>query len=467
VTDLADYRAAVAHKRVRFAPRGLCGNLPETHEALTPLQRHGVEFSLRCGTAALFYDTGLGKTLAELDWCRIVQQVTGKPAALIAPLGVVGQHVDEAQKFGIFAKAVRKHDEIEPGVIPVFNYDVREHFDFGAFGGVSLDESSILKSFTGATTRDLIRLCAHIPFRLEASATPAPNDYTEIGQHAEFLGVMRSAEMLSRFFINDSNAAGKYRLKRPAVAPFWDWVASWSRCARLPSDLGFCDDGYVLPELKVVDHTVTADRMLDVGTEKSGQGLLFRLPENSATSIHREKRLTLIDRCDLSFEVICGDANEPWIVWVETDAEEEAMAARLPEFVTVRGSQPPAAKEKRLLAFSRGEAPGIITKPSIAGFGLNWQHCARQVFVGLSFSFEMYYQAIRRSWRFGQKRPVEIHVVGSDTERSIRAIVARKEADHATMQAHMRAAMQRAANRLSAVETYDPRLQGTLPQWLH
>lgn len=465
--DLSGYYSSIAQKRVRFVPRGISGDLPETHKALTPLQRHGVEFGLRCGTAALFYDTGLGKTLAELDWCRIVSHVTGKPAPLIAPLGVVGQHVDEARKFGIAAKAVRKQDEIEDGVIPVFNYDVREHFDFGTFGGLSLDESSILKSFTGATTRDLIRLCAHIPFRLEASATPAPNDYTEIGQHAEFLGVMRSAEMLSRFFINDSNAAGKYRLKRPAIIPFWDWVASWSRCARLPSDLGFSDAGYVLPELKVVDHTVTADRTLDVDVEKSGQVPLFRLPENSATSIHREKRLTLVDRADLSFEVICGDAKESWIVWVETDAEEEAMSARLPAFVTVRGSQPPAAKEKRLLAFSRGEVPGIITKPSIAGFGLNWQHCARQIFVGLSFSFEMYYQAIRRSWRFGQTRPVEIHVVGSDTERSIRAIVARKEADHKTMQAHMRAAMQRAANRLSAIETYVPQHKGTLPPWLH
>lgn len=467
MADLAAYREQVALKRVRFTPRGLTGDLPPLHAALTPLQRHGVEFGLRCGTAGLFYDTGLGKTLAELEWCRVVQAITGRPAPIISPLGVTGQHFDEAAKFGIAAKVVRAPDEMAPGVVPIFNYDIRDKFDFGAFGGVSLDESSILKSFTGATTRDLIRVCAHIPFRLEASATPAPNDYTEIGQHSEFLGVMCSAEMLSRFFINDSNSAGKYRLKKPAVIPFWDWVASWSRCARLPSDLGFADDGYVLPPLQVIDHTVAADRTLDVGVEKSGQIPLFRLPENSATSIHREKRLTLEARADLSFEVVCGDPAEAWIVWVETDAEEEAMAARLPSFVTVRGSQLPSAKEKRLLAFSRGEVPGIITKPSIAGFGLNWQHCARQIFVGLSFSFEMYYQAIRRSWRFGQTRPVKINVVGSDTERSIRAVIARKEADHAAMQAQMRAAMRRASRGVNAIETYHPQHEARVPAWLH
>ncbi|MGH6682628.1 MAG: helicase-related protein, partial [Pseudolabrys sp.] len=349
----------------------------------------------------------------------------------------------------------------------IANYDILDRFDPAGFGGVSLDESSILKSFTGATTRELIRKFSGVPFRLEASATPAPNDYTEIGQHSEFLGVMRSAEMLSRFFINDSNSAGKYRLKRPAIIPFWDWVASWSRCARLPSDLGYADDGYALPPLNVIDHTVAADRSLDVGIEKSGQIPLFRLPENSATSIHREKRLTLSARSDLSAEVVSSDGDQPWIVWVETDAEEEAMSARLPDFVTVRGSQPPLAKEKRLLAFSRGDVPGIITKPSIAGFGLNWQHCARQIFVGLSFSFEMYYQAIRRSWRFGQQYPVQIHVVGSDTERSIRAVIARKEADHNAMQVQMRAAMRRASASMAAIATYLPNHQARVPLWLN
>jgi hypothetical protein len=467
MNDLAAYRAEVAAKRVRFTPRGLT-EIPALHPALTPLQRHGVEFGLRCGTSALFYDTGLGKTLAELDWCRVVQAATGKPAPIVSPLGVTGQHCDEAAKFGIAAQVVRDPAEIVAGVVPIFNYDILDKFSAVDFGGISLDESSILKSFTGATTRMLIQRFADVPFRLEASATPAPNDYTEIGQHAEFLGVMRSSEMLSRFFINDSMSAGKYRLKRPAVRDFWDWVASWSRAARLPSDLGFPDDGYVLPPLEVIDHTIEADRTLGIVAEKDGQVPLFRMPENSATSIHREKRLTLSARADLSAAVVKCEVNEPWIVWVETDAEEEAMTARLPDFVAVRGSHLPSAKEKRLLAFSRGELAGIVTKPSIAGFGLNWQHCARQVFVGLSFSFEMYYQAIRRSWRFGQRRPVQVHVVGSDTERNIRAIVARKEADHNAMLAQMRAAMQRAAaGSLNAIESYHPQQEARLPAWLN
>lgn len=465
--DLDSYRQAVAAKRLRFAPRGLAV-LPPLCPALMPVQRAGVEFALKAGTSALFYDTGLGKTLMELEWGRVIAEHTGKPTVLHCPLAVAGQHADEARKFGIAAKVARDPADIDPDTrVALINYEIAEKFDPALFGGVGLDESSILKSFTGATTRMLTARYRDTPFRLCGTATPAPNDHTELGTHAEFLGVMRRDEMLSRWFLHDSMNTKDWRLKRHAANDFWEWVASFARCVERPSDLGFLDDGYVLPSIEVFDHTVRADIAAEVGTEKkTGQHMLFRMPEMSATSIHREKRLSLAARAELAFELVRGEFDEPWVIWVETDAEEQAMSARLKEAVTVRGSMPPGVKERKLRAFSAGEINHMITKPSIAGFGLNWQHCARQIFVGLSFSYEMYYQAIRRCWRFGQKRPVEIHVIGADTERAIRQAILRKQGDHEAMKAQMRAAMRRVAMSYQAVDTYDPQQEARLPAWL-
>jgi hypothetical protein len=463
--SLADYRGLIAAKRIAFVPRGMA-TIPSLNPALKDHQRHAVEFALKAGCAALFLDTGLGKTLCALEWGRIVVEHTGRPVLMLAPLAVAAQHEREAVKFGIDAKAVREPDEITTPRVYITNYDRLAKFDAEQFAGVILDESSILKSFTGATTRALIAAFKHTPFRLCCTATPAPNDHMELGQHCQFLGIMNSNEMLSRWFIADQSNMGRYRIKGPAVKSFWEWVASWARCVSKPSDLGFSDEGYDLPPLDLKRHIVAADRSLHAGAEKDGQARLFRMPDTSATSIHREKRMTTDARADVIADLVAAEPGEPWVIWCDTDYEADALADRIPGAIEVRGSMSAEVKEANLTMFSTGQVRVIITKPSIAGFGLNWQHSARMAFVGLSFSYESFYQAIRRCWRFGQSRPVNVHVACADTEESIWQIVSRKAGDHDAMKAEMTAAMARAALSSDVLQTYNPPKPINLPSFL-
>jgi hypothetical protein len=385
---------------------------------------------------------------------------------MLAPLAVAAQHEREAVKFGIDAKAVREPDEITTPRVYITNYDRLAKFDAEQFAGVILDESSILKSFHGATTKALIATFKHTPFRLCCTATPAPNDHAELGQHSEFLGVMSQSQMLTRWFIHDSADTGNWRMKGHAVQDFWNWVASWARCVSKPSDLGFSDEGYDLPALDLKRHIVEADRSLDAGAEKDGQARLFRMPDTSATSIHREKRMTTDARADVIAALVAQEPGEAWVVWCDTDYEADALADRIPGAVEVRGSMSPDVKEANLTMFSTGQVRVIITKPSIAGFGLNWQHSARMAFVGLSFSYESFYQAIRRCWRFGQSRPVSVHVACADTEESIWQIVSRKAGDHDAMKAEMTAAMARASHSVPEQAPYQPAKPLALPQWI-
>lgn len=466
---LQAYHELIERKRVAFVPRGF-DTIPDLHPDLFQHQRAVTEFALRAGCSAMFLDTGLGKSFAALEWGRVVVEKTGKPVLMLAPLAVGPQHEREAKRFGIDAIYIRDGSEVTGPRIYITNYERLDNFVVTKFSGVILDESSILKSFAGATTRKLISTFANTPYRLCCTATPAPNDHTELGTHAEFLGVMRRDEMLPRWFIHDSADTGTWRIKGHAVADFWRWVASWARCVSLPSDLGFDDAGYVLPPIRVYEHMVKADRTIDAGEETKGkligQQRLFRLPDTSATAIHKEKRLTADDRADLVAECIDSDPEEAWIVWCDTDYEADAVLARIPDAEEVRGSMMLATKEARLDAFSRGDLRVLVTKPSIAGYGLNWQHCARMAFAGLSFSYENYYQAVRRCWRFGQKRPVEVHIAMADTEAAIKRVVDRKASDHATMKREMQVAM-REAHRAAVRKTlYHPNKEATLPAWL-
>lgn len=463
--SISDYRGLIAAKRIAFVPRGM-QDIPPLNPALKDHQRHAVEFALKAGCAALFLDTGLGKTLCALEWGRIVVEHTGRPVLMLAPLAVAAQHEREAVKFGIDAKAVREPDEITTPRVYITNYDRLAKFDADQFAGVILDESSILKSFHGATTKALIATFKHTPFRLCCTATPAPNDHAELGQHSEFLGVMSQSQMLTRWFIHDSADTGNWRMKGHAVQDFWNWVASWARCVSKPSDLGFSDDGYDLPALDLKRHIVEADRSLDAGAEKDGQARLFRMPDTSATSIHREKRMTTDARADVIAALVAKEPNEAWVVWCDTDYEADALADRIPGAVEVRGSMSPEVKEANLTMFSTGQVRVIITKPSIAGFGLNWQHSARMAFVGLSFSYESFYQAVRRCWRFGQSRPVSVHVACADTEESIWQIVSRKAGDHDAMKLEMTAAMARASHSVPEQAPYQPAKPLALPQWI-
>jgi hypothetical protein len=466
VSDLDAYRGLISTKRVAHVPTGL-KHVPALAAAMKPHQQVTTAFALETGRSALFLDTGLGKTLCALEYGRVVVEHTNRPVLMLAPLAVAGQHQREAEKFGVDAKAIREPDEVGPSRVYITNYDRLEKFDPTLFGGVVLDESSILKSFTGKTTRELISAFARTPFRLACTATPAPNDHTELGQHSAFLGVMDSPEMLSRWFLADQTNMGRYRLKKPAIKPFWEWVASWARCVAKPSDLGFSDEGYDLPPLNLQRHVVRADTSVDTGEEKDGQGRLFRIPDTSATAIHKEKRHTLEARAAVIADVVRAEPGEAWVIWCDTDYEQDALEAALGDFAfSIRGSDTPNQKEARHEAWLAGERRGLICKPSMFGWGCNWQHCARMAFIGLSFSYESFYQAVRRCWRFGQERPVEVHVACADTEEAIWNVISRKADDHGTMKAEMAAAMSRAARSHRVLETYAPALAAELPAFL-
>ncbi len=465
MTDLAAYHAEIAKKRVSFEPRGL-KRIPALNSSMFPHQEAVTAFALEQGCSALFLDTGLGKTFCALEWGCVIVEHTNRPVLMLAPLACAKQHEQEAECRGIDAKAVIEPAQVTSPRVYITNYDRLAKFDLAKFDGVILDESSILKSFTGKTTRTLIDGFRETPYRVCCTATPAPNDHTELGQHAAFLGVMSSPEMLSRWFITDQSLMGRYRLKAPAVRPFWDWVASWARAISKPSDLGFSDDGFALPDLNLQRHVVRADVSTDTGEEKDGQYRLIRLPQTSATSIHQEKRLTVAARADTIAAIVSAEPGEAWVIWCDTDYEADALAKRLPDATEVRGSMTLIQKERRLQAFTAGEVKHLITKPSVAGYGLNWQHCARQAFIGLSFSYESFYQAVRRSWRFGQTRPVDVHVACADTEEAIWNTISRKAGDHDAMKVEMTAAMQRAASPQRTLTTYAPAKPAQLPAFL-
>jgi hypothetical protein len=464
MTDLASYQALLARKRVAFEPRGL-SKVPALNGKMFPHQVHTTEFLLRAGCGAAFLDTGLGKSLVALEWGRVISEHAGKPVLMLAPLAVGPQHQREAEKFGIEAEYQREPGRSVPIVIT--NYERLDKFDPDQFAGVIIDESSILKSFSGATTRKLIEAFKRTPYRLACTATPAPNDHMELGNHSQFLGAMESREMLSRWFINDtSEASQSWRLKGHAVTSFWDWVASWARCVSRPSDLGYADDGFILPDLEETVHRVDVDLTDDAGADRDGQSLMFRAVEASATSIHREKKITVEARADVIAETVAADGGEPWVIWCDTDGEAEALTSRIPGAVEVRGSMKPEQKEERLIGFSAGEIRVLVSKPRICGYGLNWQHCARMGFVGMSYSYEAYYQAVRRCWRFGQTRPVEVHIALADTERPIFDAVRLKAKAHEMMKAEMFTAMRRAHQRAETKLPYSPTKRLEVPAWL-
>jgi hypothetical protein len=333
------------------------------------------------------------------------------------------------------SRIIREDADVWPGV-NIANYERLPKLDTSRFGGVVLDESSILKSFSGPTKRMLCDAFADTPYRLAATATPAPNDHMELGNHSEFLGLLGSMEMLCRWFINDtSKASQEWRLKGHAQHDFWRWVSSWSRAATLPSDLGGDDSGFVLPPLQYHMHTVYADVLIDVP-----DGMLFRIPDGSATTIHKEKRITLDERVATAAEV-ANTTTGSVIVWCETNDESKALANAIPDAVEVHGSMSPDAKVEALDSFTFGQRRVIVSKPKLAGLGLNWQHASTVVFASVSHSYEQHYQAVRRAWRFGQTSQVDCHVVISDTEESIWFNVQRKAADHARMKQAMAKAM--------------------------
>ena len=394
---------------------------------LFPHQRDLVRWSLRKGRAAIFADTGLGKTAMEIEWARHVS-AHGR-VLILAPLAVAPQTRGEATRFGVEVACARDDDGSR---ITVANYENLHHFDPSAFAGVVLDESSILKAFDGRTRTTLIESFRDTPFRLCATATPAPNDFTELGNHSEFLGVKTRAEMLAEYFVHDMDQTQDWRVKGHAQGAFWRWIASWGAVVRTPADLGHDGDAYKLPPLRMHDEVIPVDH---VATWSSGT--LFAVNATSLSDQRAVRRGTLDTRVKRAAEIAGGDG--PCIVWCELNDESSALTSAIPGAVEVRGSDNSDDKAAKLMAFSRGDTRVIVTKPSIAGFGLNWQHCARMVFVGASHSYEQTYQAIRRCWRFGQTRSVDVHVIRAETEQLIVDNYRRKEADAVRMGAEMAA----------------------------
>jgi superfamily II DNA or RNA helicase len=424
---------APAVPQVGFTPMEITAPLWEWQRAV-------VRRAVLIGRMALFVDCGLGKSPMSLEWARQVATHTQGRVLLLTPLAVAAQFEREGQKFGIPCSYARRQEEAQ-GEIVVSNYERLEEFRPEAFAGVVLDESSILKNYSGTMKQALQDAFARTPYRLACTATPAPNDVLELGNHAEFLGAMSSHEMLARWFINDSMAAGKYRLKGHAEADFWRWVASWAVSLSSPGDLlnergeAYPAGSHHLPPLHIHQHVVE-------GPSATGprDGQLFANVTLNATTLHREIAATLPQRAAKAAALVCAEPEEPWLLWVSTDEEADALRQVLPEAVEVRGSMPAELKAERLEDFGRGRIRYLITKGRIAGFGLNYQHCARMVKMASNFSYEQWYQEVRRSWRFGQQRAVHAHVICASGEERIAERVREKQEAHQRQREQMVAA---------------------------
>lgn len=422
------YLSFLERKR-RIDPMTGLSAIPELPDTMFAFQRDITAWALRRGRAALFAGTGLGKSFMELAWADAVAKHTGKPVLIFAPLAVSQQHIREAQKFGLSARIVKAQDECAPGV-NVTNYQKIDHFDLPAFGGIVLDESSILKSTDGHYRTRIIEECASIPFRLAATATPAPNDFMELGNHAEFLGVMSYTDMLATFFSHDGGETQKWRLKGHAENDFWEWMASWAVMLRQPADLGYPNDGYDLPPLTQTQHHVAVDYAPSLDT-----GMLFPMEASSLQERIAARRDTVEERVALAASITPTD--RPFVWWCNLNSEADALAKLIPGAVNLHGGLKDAEKESILNDFTEGNIRVLVTKASLAGFGMNWQHCADTGFVGLNDSFEQVFQSIRRFWRFGQTKPVNVHFIAAETEGAVVANLRRKEADAERMAAAM------------------------------
>ena len=459
---MSAYLEFLARKKVLDPMTGMTV-VPPLPDVMFGFQRDITAWALRRGRAALFAGTGLGKTLMELVWGNAVADHTGGMVLHFAPLAVAQQIIREAGKFGIPARHVTRQSDCAAG-INVTNYQKIDHFDLAAFVGVVLDESSILKSTDGHFRTRLIELCHSIPFRLAATATPAPNDFMELGNHAEFLGVMSYTDMLATFFTHDAGDTQKWRLKGHAEDEFWKWMASWAVMLRKPSDLGYEDGDYNLPPLRQVQHQVASDYAPSMET-----GLLFPMEASSLQERIAARRDTVSERVALAASITPRD--RPFVWWCNLNAESEALTRAIPGAVETKGSDTDDVKERKLNDFSEGRTRVLVTKASVAGFGMNWQHCADTGFVGLNDSFEQVYQAIRRFWRFGQTKPVTVHFIAAETEGAVVANLRRKESDADRMAAAMVRHMadlsaQEVRGSIRVVPDYNPSQPLVLPDFL-
>lgn len=382
-------------------------------------------WALRRGRAAIFCDCGLGKTPMQLEWARHVSEHTGNAVLILAPLAVSNQTQREGVKFGISVNICESQDDVING-INITNYEKLHKFDPGFFSGIVLDESSILKSYSGKFRNQIIESFSRTPYKLACTATPAPNDFMELGNHSEFLNVLTRSEMLSTFFINDTANVGTWRLKGHGQEKFWQWLCSWAVMLSKPSEIGFEDDGFILPELNIVEHVLKIGKPLE--------GCLFAQKAETLQERRQARRESIDEKVGKIREII--NDNEPWLIWCDLNHESESISKSL-DATEITGSQDNDDKTERMTGFSQGKYRVLVTKPKIAGFGMNWQHCSNVIFAGLSDSYEAFYQAIRRCWRFGQRKSVNCHIITTDIEGNIVDNIKRKEADALRMREEM------------------------------
>lgn len=422
---MRDYSDFLANRKRLTQSRGIPCIAGDVNPSLFEFQRAIVAWAVRKGRAAVWTTTGTGKTRIQVAWLdRILTR--GERGIILAPLAVAQQTINEAAIIGIpvvyvhDATEVKEHDQTR---VFITNYDRLHLLDSSMFQAVVLDESSILKDHTAKTRQALIDAFAETPYRLACSATPSPNDVVELANHAEFLGYATRENFLAAYFVHDDNG---WRLKGHAADAFWSWVASWAVAMRLPSDLGYSDDGYDLPPLTIHSQIVDVDYV--------PEGQLFATDLGGVGGRAKIRQSTLDARCVRAVQIVAAEPDEPWLLWCGLNDEADRLAAAIPGAVNVHGALDADEKTSSLLGFASGDVQILVTKPKIAAQGMNYQHCARMVFVGLSDSYEQYFQAIRRCYRFGQKRPVDVHIVLSQLEAQIAGNIRRKETEMHAMQ---------------------------------
>lgn len=447
-------------KQIRFQNKGIEIDFNKLNQNLFDWQKKLVQWALFKGRSALFEACGLGKTIQQLEWARIVCNKTGGNVLILAPLAVSLQTQEEGRKFGINVNIAKDNDSIKPG-INITNYEKMERFDPSLFAGVVLDESSILKSFTGKTTMYLIETFREIKYKLCCTATPAPNDFMELGNTAEFLGVMTRPEMLSMFFINDASNTGTWRLKgHVGKSKFWEWLSSWAMVIQKPADIGYDNKGFDLPKLKINKHILSFN-----GKKET----LFTEEARTLSERREARKESLNDRLKKTIEIV--DNKNIWLIWCNLNIEGQMLKAGIKNSVEIKGADSLEYKENTVVDFAEGKINKLITKSKIAGFGLNFQVCHNVIFFGLSDSFESYYQSVRRCWRFGQKHSVNVHIIIGERETAVLRNIERKEKDAQLMFDNMVKYMQQ--NMLSELSglnntsiIYKPAIKMELPIFL-
>jgi hypothetical protein len=451
---MQSYEDFLESKQFKVIPSGF--EAININPKLFKFQHDVVSWSCRKGKSAIFAGTGLGKTAMQVEWANQVHKYTNKDVLILAPLAVSQQTVGEGAKFDIGVNPCRTQADVQPGV-NITNYEMLDHFDPKHFVGIVLDESSILKSFDGKFRTKIINSFKDTPYKLACTATPAPNDITELANHVEFLGIKSRTELLSEYFVHDGGQTSIWRLKRHATKRFWEFVAGWAVMMQMPSELGYEDNGFKLPPINIEQIVV----------DKTG----YIVKEALTLQDRRAARRDSLDLRVAKAAEIVNNSKESWLVWCDLNVESDALKNAISGSVEVKGSDDPEYKAKSLMDFASGNIRILVTKCSIAGFGLNLQVCHNQIFVGLSDSWESYYQAVRRSWRFGQTEPVNVFVITSEREGAVVKNIKRKEEDFESMLRGMISQTQELTKQnlkqtSRSIDEYNPSIEMVLPGWL-